>query len=113
MAFRVLRSLQQADAERWRRTGGGPEAATLAGAGAEPAAAPRRGSVVVCDINPAMLLEGRKRAAAQGIDAYDLEWVESSAETLPFPDESMDSYTISFGIRNVTDRDAALREAYR
>lgn len=46
-------------------------------------------------------------------DAYDLEWVEASAEKLPFPDESMDSYTISFGIRNVTNRDAALREAFR
>lgn len=39
--------------------------------------------------------------------------METSAETLPFPDESMDSYTVSFGIRNVTDRAAALREAHR
>lgn len=46
-------------------------------------------------------------------DSYDLEWVEASAEALPFPDDSMDSYTISFGIRNVTDRDVALREATR
>lgn len=39
--------------------------------------------------------------------------MEGSAEALPFPDAAFDAYTIAFGIRNVTDRDAALREAYR
>ncbi len=42
-----------------------------------------------------------------------LSWVEGNAEVLPFEDNSMDAYTIAFGIRNVTDRPAALREAYR
>ena len=42
-----------------------------------------------------------------------MSWVEGNAEKLPFSDESMDSYTIAFGIRNVTDKDAALRDAYR
>ena len=42
-----------------------------------------------------------------------MAWVEGNAESLPFPDASFDSYTIAFGIRNVTDRPAALREAHR
>ena len=43
----------------------------------------------------------------------DLDWIVDSAEKLPLPDASCDSYTIAFGIRNVTNRDAALREAVR
>ncbi len=39
--------------------------------------------------------------------------MEGNAEQLPFEDNSVDAYTIAFGIRNVTDRDAALREAHR
>ena len=42
-----------------------------------------------------------------------LAWVQGDAERLPFDDNSFDAYTITFGIRNVTDRDAALREARR
>lgn len=42
-----------------------------------------------------------------------LSWVEGNAEDLPFDDNSMDSCTIAFGIRNVTDRHKALCEAYR
>ncbi len=42
-----------------------------------------------------------------------LTFVEGNAERLPFEDNSRDSYTIAFGIRNVTDRDAALAEALR
>ena len=43
-----------------------------------------------------------------------LSFTEGNAESLPcFEDASFDAYTIAFGIRNVTDRDAALREAYR
>ena len=39
--------------------------------------------------------------------------MEGNAEALPFPDNSFDSYTVAFGIRNVTDRAAALHEARR
>lgn len=46
-------------------------------------------------------------------DHRSLHWVEGNAEALPFEDNSVDAYTIAFGIRNVTDRDAALREAHR
>lgn len=42
-----------------------------------------------------------------------LSWVQGNAQELPFPDECMDTYTVAFGIRNVTDRGAALHEARR
>jgi demethylmenaquinone methyltransferase/2-methoxy-6-polyprenyl-1,4-benzoquinol methylase len=68
-------------------------------------------AVTVCDINADMLGEGVRRAAEKGETAID--WVCGNAEALPFPDASFDSYTIAFGIRNVTHIDAALREARR
>ncbi|MDX2072952.1 MAG: bifunctional demethylmenaquinone methyltransferase/2-methoxy-6-polyprenyl-1,4-benzoquinol methylase UbiE [Alphaproteobacteria bacterium] len=69
-------------------------------------------NVTVCDINEAMLNEGKNRA----IDANrreGLEWVVGNAEALPFPDAHFDAYTIAFGIRNVTHIEKALAEAYR
>ena len=42
-----------------------------------------------------------------------LEYVQCNAEALPFPDASFDLVTIAFGLRNVTDKDAALREMHR
>lgn len=42
-----------------------------------------------------------------------LSWLQADAEAMPCASESLDSYTIAFGIRNVTDVPAALREAYR
>ena len=68
-------------------------------------------SVTVADINPAMLEVGIERAAKRGVTS--LVWREENAETLSFADRSFDAYTIAFGIRNVTDIPAALREAYR
>jgi demethylmenaquinone methyltransferase/2-methoxy-6-polyprenyl-1,4-benzoquinol methylase len=59
-----------------------------------------------------MLAEGRKRAETVGISGQ-LEWVVGDAMALPFEDDSFDVYTISFGIRNVTDPQKALSEAYR
>jgi demethylmenaquinone methyltransferase / 2-methoxy-6-polyprenyl-1,4-benzoquinol methylase len=67
--------------------------------------------VTVADINPDMLAVGRDRAAQRGIEG--LVWAEENAERLSFPDLGFDAYTIAFGIRNVTDIPAALREAYR
>ncbi len=67
--------------------------------------------VTVADINPAMLDVGVARAAKRGITG--LVWTEQNAETLTFPDRSFDAYTIAFGIRNVTDIPAALKEAHR
>ena len=67
--------------------------------------------VTVADINPHMLEVGMERAAERGITT--MIWREENAETLSFPDRSFDAYTIAFGIRNVTDIPAALKEAHR
>jgi demethylmenaquinone methyltransferase/2-methoxy-6-polyprenyl-1,4-benzoquinol methylase len=59
-----------------------------------------------------MLIEGRQRAEASHL-SDSLSWVTGDAMALPFPDNSFDVYTISFGIRNVTRPEKALSEAYR
>ena len=72
----------------------------------------RRGAqVTVADINPDMLGVGRERAEQRRVDG--LIWQVENAETLTFGDAGFDAYTIAFGIRNVTDIPAALREAHR
>ena len=72
----------------------------------------RSGHVVLSDINAAMLEVGRERLINAGCNNVD--FVLANAETLaPFDDESFDLVTISFGLRNVTDKDAALRAMYR
>jgi demethylmenaquinone methyltransferase/2-methoxy-6-polyprenyl-1,4-benzoquinol methylase len=72
----------------------------------------RRGAeVTVADINPAMLEVGRKRAEERSIEG--LQWAEENAEKLSFEGRRFDAYTIAFGIRNVTDIPAALKEAHR
>ena len=68
-------------------------------------------AITVADINPEMLAVGVQRAAQRGIDG--LVWTEANAEVLQFPDRFFDAYTIAFGIRNVTDIPAALKEAHR
>lgn len=68
----------------------------------------------VCDINPNMLNVGRKRAIERGLgEDKSLIWVEGDAEALSFEDNTMDGYTIAFGIRNVTHIEKVLAEAYR
>jgi demethylmenaquinone methyltransferase/2-methoxy-6-polyprenyl-1,4-benzoquinol methylase len=67
--------------------------------------------VTVSDINPDMLAVGMERAKARDIPG--LTWQVENAEKLSFSDSSFDAYTIAFGIRNVTDIPAALREAHR
>lgn len=67
--------------------------------------------ITVCDINPDMLAEGVKRAEALGEPA--IGWVAGDAQALPLPDASFDTYTIAFGIRNVTKIEKALEEARR
>ena len=59
-----------------------------------------------------MLLAGQTRAEADSM-AASLDWVVGDAMALPFPDNSFDVYTISFGIRNVTRVPDALSEAFR
>ncbi len=70
------------------------------------------GHATVLDLTESMLVEGRKRAEAARM-ADSLDWVVGDAMALPFPDNSFDTYTISFGIRNVTRPQDALAEAFR
>jgi demethylmenaquinone methyltransferase/2-methoxy-6-polyprenyl-1,4-benzoquinol methylase len=70
------------------------------------------GEVVLADINGAMLAHGRARLMDQGI-AGNVRFVQANAECLPFPDQYFDCITIAFGLRNVTDKDAALRSMFR
>ncbi|MED5420450.1 MAG: bifunctional demethylmenaquinone methyltransferase/2-methoxy-6-polyprenyl-1,4-benzoquinol methylase UbiE [Pseudomonadota bacterium] len=66
------------------------------------------GHVVLADINLAMLSEGRRRLIDKGV-AGNASIVQVDAENLPFADSSFDCVTIAFGLRNVTEKDAALR----
>lgn len=68
-------------------------------------------AATVLDINEEMLRVGTERAARKGLD--HIRFIAGNADSLPLPDASIDAYTIAFGIRNVTHREAALREAYR
>lgn len=68
--------------------------------------------VSVCDLNEAMMMEGRNKAIDAGIIQH-LDWVCADAASLPFADNSFDAYSISFGLRNVTDIKATLKEAWR
>lgn len=70
------------------------------------------GQVVLGDINGEMLRVGRDRMTDRG-QVRGFEYVQCNAQALPFPDASFDLVTIAFGLRNVTDKDAALREMHR
>ena len=72
----------------------------------------KTGRVVLSDINPAMLERGRDRLLDQGL-AGNIECIVADAERLPFPDDSFDCVTIGFGLRNVTDKPAALAAMHR
>jgi len=73
--------------------------------------AARGARVTVADINADMLEVGKERAKRRGLTS--LTWKVENAEALSFADATFDAYTIVFGIRNVTDIPAALREAHR
>ncbi len=66
------------------------------------------GRAVVSDLNKEMLEQGKLKYKTDR-----LSWVHANAEDLPFEDNQFDYYTISFGIRNVTHIDKALKEAHR
>ena len=70
------------------------------------------GAVVLTDINPAMLAVGRERLTDRGI-VGTVRYALADAAALPFADGRFDLVTIAFGLRNVTDKDAALREMRR
>jgi demethylmenaquinone methyltransferase/2-methoxy-6-polyprenyl-1,4-benzoquinol methylase len=68
---------------------------------------------IICDINLEMLRAGVGSQAASPRDRGPLLRLCANAERLPFPNKSADAYAIAFGLRNVTHRNAALREAFR
>ncbi len=71
-----------------------------------------KGQVVIADINNAMLNVGRDKLRDKGI-VGNVSYVQANAEELPFEDDYFDCITISFGLRNVTDKDKALRSMFR
>jgi demethylmenaquinone methyltransferase/2-methoxy-6-polyprenyl-1,4-benzoquinol methylase len=72
----------------------------------------KQGHVMLTDINEAMLEVGRRRLEDRGI-VGNVAYALVNAEALPFDDNEFDAVTIAFGLRNVTDKDAALREMHR
>src|SRR5207237_5638086 len=72
----------------------------------------QKGTVILTDINAAMLGRGREKLVDAGF-AGNLRYVQANAERLPFADSSFDCITIGFGLRNVTDKPAALASMRR
>jgi demethylmenaquinone methyltransferase/2-methoxy-6-polyprenyl-1,4-benzoquinol methylase len=72
----------------------------------------KTGKVVLSDINSSMLSVGRDRMIDKGL--FDnIVFAQANAEILPFADNTFDRLIIGFGLRNVTDKDAALRSMFR
>ncbi|MDN5679379.1 MAG: bifunctional demethylmenaquinone methyltransferase/2-methoxy-6-polyprenyl-1,4-benzoquinol methylase UbiE [Ewingella sp.] len=71
-----------------------------------------QGEVVLADINDSMLKMGREKLRNLGI-VGNVNYVQANAEALPFPDNYFDCITISFGLRNVTEKEKALRSMFR
>ena len=72
----------------------------------------REGQVILADINSSMLNVGRDKLRDRGL-VQNIEYVQANAQYLPFEDNTFDIVTIAFGLRNVTDKDMALRSIYR
>lgn len=72
----------------------------------------KTGEVVLADINSSMLNVGREKLRNLGV-VSNINYVQANAEALPFADNSFDCVIISFGLRNVTDKDKALRSMFR
>ena len=70
------------------------------------------GKVVLADINSSMLNVGRDKLRDRGL-VQNIEYVQANAQYLPFEDNTFDVVTIAFGLRNVTDKDMALRSIFR
>ncbi|MFT5117025.1 MAG: demethylmenaquinone methyltransferase/2-methoxy-6-polyprenyl-1,4-benzoquinol methylase [Kiritimatiellia bacterium] len=70
------------------------------------------GQVILSDINSSMLNVGRDRLIDLGVN-QNVRYVQLDAQSIPFDDNSFDCVTIAFGLRNVTDKDLALRSILR
>ncbi|MCW7550087.1 bifunctional demethylmenaquinone methyltransferase/2-methoxy-6-polyprenyl-1,4-benzoquinol methylase UbiE [Photorhabdus sp. APURE] len=71
-----------------------------------------KGEVVLADINESMLKVGREKLRDAGV-VGNVSYVQANAEALPFPDNYFNCITISFGLRNVTEKEKALRSMFR
>ena len=69
------------------------------------------GLIVLSDINRSMLEEGRDRLINDGVEGINIAQID--AQFIPFKDETFDLITIAFGLRNVTDKDKAMRSMRR
>lgn len=125
VAFRIVDRLNQVIRERGisSSSSSSSPAATSVVDGSGP-----RTDVIVCDINPSMLAVGEQRArdlgymnispsspsSPDGSNRVNVSFMEGNAELLTnVADESVDAYTICFGIRNCTHVDRVLEQAYR
>lgn len=70
------------------------------------------GHVILSDINSSMLNAGRDRLLNRGVD-NNVSYVQLDGQHIPFTDNSFHCITIAFGLRNVTDKDLALRSMFR
>lgn len=70
------------------------------------------GKVVLSDINESMLRVGQEKLRNMGI-VGNIDYVQANAEALPFEENTFDCIVISFGLRNVTNKDKALQSMYR
>ena len=70
------------------------------------------GHVTLCDINENMLNQGRDNLINKGI-IKNIDYIRANAESLPFKDNSFDCVIIAFGLRNITDKNAALKSIYK
>ncbi|MBV34738.1 MAG: bifunctional demethylmenaquinone methyltransferase/2-methoxy-6-polyprenyl-1,4-benzoquinol methylase UbiE [Rickettsiales bacterium] len=71
-----------------------------------------KGQVILADINDSMIKVGRSKLVDSGV-VGNVDFVQANAECLPFPDNYFDRITIAFGLRNVTEKDKALKSMYR
>lgn len=72
----------------------------------------QHGQVVLADINETMLAKARQRLVDAGI-INPISFSQANAETLPFANNSFDRIAIAFGLRNVTNKELALKEMFR
>lgn len=70
------------------------------------------GQVILADINAEMIAVGRNRLTDLGL-IHNISYVQGNAETLPFADNRFHCIVMGFGLRNVTDKEKALRSMFR
>lgn len=70
------------------------------------------GTVVVCDISPAMMIVGRNKAHLSGV-LERIQWVQGDAERMGFADQCLDAVIVGYGLRNFVSLESGLEEIFR